>query len=221
MKFRADEERAKGLAQAINYLIPRGISQDDKEEAIEFIKNVERKYGPVVDSYPTWHPLINYNYDKRSPITEPCGDVGYSGVDHTICFAHAFITCPYDGGDKLINSVSKRKNSDHATISAEIIDLKLYSPSATPVLVTCDWSYSLGFNNVIPKRVAIGLMLEDEIAQWVDADLAETWDTMKPYLMGMPHGAKSSLFIDQDTGQCMKSVWNAVINTGLYGPIKS
>ena len=34
------------------------------------------------------------------------------------------------------------------------------------------------------------------------------------------HGARSSLFVSQETGQAIKKIWNALIFTGMFGPIK-
>jgi hypothetical protein len=64
------------------------------------------------------------------------------------------------------------------------------------------------------------LLLEKEIPCWRWAVLAETWESMRPYFLGRPHGKLSSLFVSQETGQAMKKVWNALINTGMFGPIK-
>ncbi|MCW1971461.1 UNVERIFIED_ORG: hypothetical protein FHW05_000275 [Pantoea agglomerans] len=223
MAFRADDERSKGLERAISYLVPRGASQHDRDAALEVIYDIEERYGPVIEHYPSWHPLMSYKEAKtfrNNSFTSPCRDNGYAGVDHTICFVNAFITCPYDGGEKILESVRSRPKQKIARVDAKIIDAKLYAPSATSVLVTCDWYVDLNHGNVIPKQVAIGLMLEEEIPQWRNAEVGETWDSMKSYFLGSPRGAKSSLFVDQETGQAMKTVWNAVINTGLYGPIK-
>ena len=223
MAFRADEERAKGMERAINRLVPRGLSPGEREKAISKLYEIEEEYGPVVQSYPSWHPLMKYDSGKlsyrRSHIT-PGRDNGYAGVDNTIYFVNAFITCPYDGGAEIIEAVKNRKQPNIARINAEVLDEPFYNTGATPVLISCEWHVELGSANLIPKRTALGLMLEDEIPQWRDAEVAETWDSMRSYFFGSPHGAKSSLFVDQDTGQRMKTVWNAVINTGLYGPIK-
>ena len=53
-----------------------------------------------------------------------------------------------------------------------------------------------------------------------DPILAEDREPMLPYFLGRPHGRRSSLFVNQGTGQAMKKVWNALINTGMFGPIK-
>jgi hypothetical protein len=48
---------------------------------------------------------------------------------------------------------------------------------------------------------------------------AETWDTMRPYFLGRPHGSRSSLFVNQETGQAIKKVWEALTHTDMFGPI--
>ena len=72
---------------------------------------------------------------------------------------------------------------------------------------------------MIPKSIAVPLMLEVEVPNWRHSEVAECWDTMKPYLLGAPHGSRSSLFVNQETGQVIKSIWNSIINTGMFGPI--
>ena len=42
---------------------------------------------------------------------------------------------------------------------------------------------------------------------------------MRGYFLGKPNGSRSSLFVNQETGQKMKKIWEALINTGMFGPI--
>ena len=98
--------------------------------------------------------------------------------------------------------------------------MQLYNPNATPVLVRCNWNNSLDEDGMIPLSIAMPLLLEKEVPCWQWAQVAETWETMRPYFLGRPHGSRSSLFVNQETGQAMKRVWNALIGTGMFGPIK-
>ena len=67
---------------------------------------------------------------------------------------------------------------------------------------------------------AMPLILEQEVPCWKWSERAETWETMRPYLLGTPHGSRSSLFVDQETGQAIKKIWNSLIHTGMFGPVK-
>ncbi|MGB5235252.1 MAG: hypothetical protein WBN85_08775, partial [Candidatus Macondimonas sp.] len=73
---------------------------------------------------------------------------------------------------------------------------------------------------MIPLSIAMPLILEKEVPCWHWAEVAETWETMRPYFLGRPHGGRSSLFVSQETGQAIKKTWNALIFTGMFGPIK-
>jgi len=75
-------------------------------------------------------------------------------------------------------------------------------------------------DGTIPLSIAMPLILEKEIPAWQWAAVAETWESMRPYFLGRPHGSRSSLFISQETGQGIKQIWNSLINTGMFGPIK-
>ncbi len=175
--------------------------------------------GPVVESYPSWHPLVRNYKDDRSPATTPGPDCGYEGLDHTRYFANGFITSPYTDGQKVLDSVNAFPYHPAAEITAERIDVKLYNPSCTPILIKCEWTKPLSRDGTIPLSVAMPLLLEKELPCVWRAEVAETWESMRSYFLGHPHGSRSSLMINQETGQALKKIWAALIYTGMYGPI--
>ena len=94
MAFRADESAKDGLERAKRYLInPRNIDEAERERSFETLLDIVDECGPVVDGYPTWHPLVR-NQDVRSPCTSPGQQCGYAGLDHTVHFRNGFVTCP-------------------------------------------------------------------------------------------------------------------------------
>lgn len=219
MAFRADEAASNGYERAKNYLIPLSFSPEIRETSRNALRDIVDKIGPVVSRYPSWHPLVSRNYDPRSPQTSPNALNGYNGLDHTVTFAHGFITCPYHGAEKVISSANK---IDHrcASIIAEEIDVQFYSEGAKPVLVKCEWAEPLGFDKLIPKKFAVPLMLEQEMKAWHGSKLAERWETMRPYMLGEPHGSRSSLFVDQDTALAMRKAYMAMVESGMFGPLR-
>lgn len=221
MAFRAGEAAQIGYERLENYLIPRPRDLDEslRARSKEALADIIDKYGPVISSYPSWHPLVT-NHDSRDPVTLPSTQCGYKGLDHTICLANAFITCPYRDGQNVIDSVAALPYNPVATITAERLDVKLYHPDANPILVKCDWDTPLPMDGMIPLSLAMPLILEKEIPCWRWSQLAETWETMRPYFLGTPHGSRSSLFVNQETGQAIKKIWNTLIHTGMFGPIK-
>ena len=174
----------------------------------------------MVETYPTWHPLVAVTSDRGTTITTPMNGRGYRGLDHTVYFANGFVTCPYTDGQEVINAVRELPSNPIATIGAERLDAKFYHPKTTAVLVRCEWEKGIIEDGMIPKSCAVPLLLERELPCWQWSKVGETWETMRPYFLGRPHGRRSSLFVNQETGQAMKSIWNAIINTGMFGPIK-
>ena len=221
MAFRTNEARSDGYEHAHDYLISRNIDHTERARSEEMLLDITETYGPGVDAYPLWHPLVSSHSDLENPITAPQRDCGYKGLDHTIYFANAFVTCPYDDGQDVLDSVKQLPHHPIAAITAERLDVQLYHPNANPVLVNCRWSRPLPIDDMIPKSWAIPLILEREVPCWRWAQLAETWETMRPYLLGRPHGSRSSLFVNQETGQVIKNIWNALIYTGMFGPIRT
>lgn len=220
MAFRADEAARVGLEEVVAYLVPRPRDVDEvaRISSKEALLSIVGDLGPVVDAYPTWHPLV-WNHDDRHPVTTPSKACGYRGLDHTRFFVNGFITCPYGDGQDVIDSVGKLQRHPMAQITAERLDVQLYNPNATPILVKCEWDKPLGNDGTVPLAVALPLLLEKELPCWHWSQVAETWETMRPYFIGRPHGSRSSLFVDQETGQAMKKIWNSLILTGMFGPI--
>lgn len=220
MAFRADEATRNGYERAQRYLVPRHAEGDQKTLSQHMVRDIADKCGPVIDSYPAWHPLVSANEEKYSPVTTPGTDCGYQGLDHTVYFANGFVTCPYGNGQQVMESVERLPFNSVATITAERLDVQLYSPDATPILVYCNWERPLTNEGMIPKSLVVPLILEQEVPCWRSAVVAETWETMRPYFLGTPYGSRSSLFVNQETGQVIKNIWIALINTGMFGPIR-
>lgn len=224
MAFRADEAARGGYEEVERYLVPRPRDADEseRERSKEALLDIIDELGPAISSYPTWHPLVR-NHDDRYPVTTPSQDCGYKGLDHTKYFVNGFITCPYSASGKaeeVIESVNALPYHPAASITAQKLDVQLYHPDATPILVKCNWNKSLSMDGMIPLSIAMPLLLEKEIPCWQWSQVAETWETMRPYFLGAPHGSRSSLFVSQETGQAMKKIWESLIYTGMFGPIK-
>lgn len=218
MTFRSDEAAASGYKRAKNYLIPVTFDPDIRAKSEDVLLNIIDELGPVVEGYPSWHPLVS-KHDERNPETYPSERTGYRGLDHTRYFAHGFITCPYHGAEDVIESAL---SIDHhcASITAEELDVPFYKEGAKPVLVKCEWTGPLKRGKLIKKKIAVPLMLEQEMPMWRWSSRAERWDTMRPYLLGEPHGSRSSLFVDQETALAMKKAYMAMVESGMFGPLK-
>ena len=219
MAFRADEAAASGYEKTKNYLIPRNFTPSQREQAEQALQNIVSVCGPPVDAYPTWHPLIS-QHDGRNPETYPNERCGYHGLDHTRYFAHGFITCPYGDGQEVIDSTGRLHYFDRVSITAERLDVPFYSTDVSPILVRCEWSEVLELNHTVPKSLAVPLMLEQELPCWRWSQRSETWETMRPYLLGVPHGSRSSLFATQDTALAIKNIYLAMVDSGMFGSIK-
>lgn len=224
MAFRAEDASRERLGEMLSYFVPlpRDLSADEREKSRQVIFDLEDELGPAVEGYPSWHPLVRH-HDEREPCTIPGTECGYVGLDHTRYFRNGFVTCPYTASGKaeqVIKSVASLPSHPIASITAEKLDVTLYSPLATPVVVKCVWSKRMEADGMIPLSVAMPLLLEQELPCWRWSELAETWETMRPYFLGRPHGSRSSLFVSQETGQSIKKIWSLLIYTGMFGPIK-
>lgn len=219
MKFRFDDEARSGYENAESYLTSHlPPTQRNTSRALLKTLVAEQELGPVVGSYPTWHPLVWFQDLPTCPSGRP-QDCGYRGVDHTVYFANGFITCPYAGGRGVLESAGQMRPPG-ADISVTKLGFPLYNEIATPILVRCQWRKPLAPDGTIPSTIAIPLMVLQEVRYWEQAQFGESWEDMRPYLLGSPRGARSSLFVNQTTGQAIKDVYVAIIAAGALGPIK-
>ena len=219
MAFRADESADKAFEEVKDYFLRQGIPAQEKQRSEAKLLDIVDEYGPAVTSYPTWHPLVR-NHDQMHPETYPNDRCGYRRLDHTRFFRNAFITCPYGDGQEILDAIEALPSCHVATIRAERLEVQLYTPQATPILVTCKWEKPLESDGTIPASLAIPLLLQQELPCWERSQLGETWETMRRYFLGSPYGSRSSLFINQETGQTMKKLWNQLIYTGMFGPLR-
>lgn len=222
MAFRANEAVSENFGYALSTLtLSDTFTNEQKTKIRHWLEDATAKWGPVVDFYPSWHPLVSCgNRESADPIITPSDRCGYPEMDHTVYLRNAFVTCPYSNGDKLVKAVNEMRYPDCVAIRAEKVDLPLYAENANPLLVTCDWNHHSQSDGTISQRCAVALMLKEELKFWNDASVAERWDTMRPYLLGRPCGSKSSLFVNQSTGQAMKKAFEAMVMGGTFGPLR-
>ena len=218
MVFRADEAAESGYERLKAYLISRNFSPSDRARSEKVLLDIVTECGPAVEGYPTWHPLVR-NHDGRQPETFPSNECLYRGLDHTRYLAHGFITCPYGDGSDVLDSVNRLPQHPVADITAEKLDTKFYNDGTTTILVRCRWLKGLENGYLVPKRLAVPLMIEQELPGWTWAQRGETWETMRPYLLGAPHGNRSSLFVSQDTALALKKMHLAMVESGMFGPL--
>ncbi|UWP93721.1 hypothetical protein K3X13_04220 [Aliiroseovarius crassostreae] len=218
MAFRADEAASSGFERTKKYLIPLTFEPKIRKQSEEALMELVDELGPAVEGYPSWHPLVS-KHSARQPETVPSEQTGYLGLDHTRYFAHGFITCPYGGVERVIESAYSIKHHC-ADITAEELDVSFYAEGAKPVVVKCEWPEPLLSGKLIPKNLAVPLMLEQELPCWRWSSRAEKWETMRPYLLGEPHGSRSSLFVDQETALAMKRIYMSMVESGMFGPLK-
>jgi hypothetical protein len=223
MAFRADEAAEANFEHAKRVMIPRGMVGQERQDLTEYLRGLTSRLGPVVDGYPTWHPIVP-QANGRVPMTSPSSQNGWDGLDHTILFVNGFLTCPYDGAKgvervvKSLRAIAPRL-PPCVSLDYEVLDQPFYGNGTTPILVFCDWDVPLDGGYMIPKSRAVPLMLEIEVPVWRWAQVAETWDTMQTYLLGSPHGARSSHFVTQETGLALKKIYEAMTASGMYGDL--
>lgn len=282
--FRANEEAEKLKNEAINYFLIREIapwgkgsvdsisdSETDRKRAEDALSVLFTKLGPVVSSYPEWHPVIALGRDKSMHgDTDTQTTPSFPRLDHTRYMANGIITCPYSNTDELIAAVKRSdydlmhslsrddrrfsslagwlgmasasinlrasyitdelinafKNSnfdyDGSDVFSDVSGLiPLYEDTAKPVLIWWTWDkHALESDGTIPPAIAVPLMLSRTLADLSSVQLSEPWENIRDLLLGSPHGARSSLFLNQLTVKQLRTMYNGLIDSGAFGPKK-
>lgn len=211
MEFRNPVAATEANTSSLHYLT-KNLSNPRQGEA-EF-DQLLRRLGNAVDGYPDWHPILTIPNTKH--LHGETLQSLYTGLDHTRMFVRGFVTCPYDESDA--NTLVESANL-LAGIKAYRISTPLYSDMAYPVVVETT-EVELEADGTIRSRDALAWYVQNIVKNARSAEVAETWWNMRSYILGTPHGSRSSLFVNQYTGGHMRKILDALNNSGMYGPIK-
>lgn len=213
MEFRSPTIAAQQNAEAMSYLTK---NLTDRDAGREFVEELIRDLGAVVDRYPDWHPILTAPPRRSGEHISSVGQLkAYAGADHTREFVRGFITCPYspDAADRMVATVM-----EIPALHARRLDGPLYADNAHPVVVTA-MNVELEADGTIRSRDAITWFAQRTAAAADGAQVAETWWNMRPYILGKPHGSRSSLFVNQHTGLHMRRILEAMNASGMFGPV--
>ncbi|MBS2783262.1 MULTISPECIES: hypothetical protein [Aeromonas] len=211
MEFRYPTASAEANMNAMKYLT-QNLSAPEKGR--EEVESLIRVLGTSITSYPSWHPILTIPRGQG----EERSDLGslYEGIDHTIKFVRGFVTCPYS--EEKANGLVDQVNA-LTGLSAYRTDTPLYSDHAYPVVVEAT-EVMLEADGTIRSRDALAWCVQELVRNAHHAQVAETWWSMRSYLLGEPHGSRSSLLVNQYTGGHMRKILEALNNSGMYGPVK-
>lgn len=215
MEFRAPSVAAEQNAAATEYLTQ---NLDKPETGRKIVNQLIAELGNAVDSYPDWHPILTL------PSDQPYGQHvaylsqinAYAGIDHTREFVRGFVTCPYSesSAKKLVERTNKVLG-----IHSYQLEQCLYAEGTYPVVVEAT-DVQLEADGTIRSRDALRWFAQQSIKEAWDAEVAETWWNIRHFILGQPHGSRSSLFVNQHTGVHMRKILEALNNSGMFGPIK-
>lgn len=213
MEFRAPIVAAERNAKAELALTKR---LSDPEAGRRLLGSIINELGNAVDSYPDWHPIevARHNgINGRARYSQPSL---YEGEDHTVNFVRGFITCPYSNitADQIVNRVNKVPE-----LHAYRLQGPLHADGAYPVMVIAK-GVELEDDGTIRSRDALAWFTQQSAREAQSAEVAETWWNIRSNILGVPHGSRSSLFVNQPTGLHMRKILDAMNNSGMFGPVK-
>lgn len=222
MQLHMDKEaRDEYLWAREKFVLSYGGSQLDQERADFVLQDLIERYGPVVRAYPAWHPLVRQSH-LGTPCLHPSTQSGYEGLDHTVLFANAFVSCPYGTGKNLIRSVNELPPHRYARVTAARMEEPFYNSMATPILVSCEWHDDPIYPDWhVPKAVAVKSMMLEEMRFMDSASFGESVEDIRAFLLGAPCGdICGSLFVSQDTALAMIKVYKAMVSSEMFGPMR-
>jgi len=212
MDFRAPTAIIEQNAEAVAYLT-RNLS-DPRAGRTEVERLIEQ-LGNAVVRYPDWHPILTAPAPQGGAHSHLSELDAYRELDHTTEFVRGFVTCPYSdaAADRLVDAVNKIEG-----LHARRLDEPLYADSAYPVVVTAT-GVVLEADGTIRSRDALAWFVRHMADAAENARVGETWWNIRSHILGAPGGARSSLFVNQNTGVHMRRILEAMNNSGMFGPI--
>ena len=230
MSFRSNSLCA-ALQSEVEEYFTRNLKPEEQKKALLSLRSLYDVLGPPIKGYPTWHPIVRNQSPLQGEDALPSERNGWKGLDHIRYFRNGFISCPsgaskvkdiLDSVEKINNTTwkiwdDKELNLPIVRLKAERLNFNLYTSTATPVMVLCDLDGLLEEDGTIDIQTVFALFFQHEAPAWRNAECAESWETMRPYFLGRPCGARSSLFVNQKTGQALKTVYNTIVNSGASG----
>lgn len=214
-EFRYPVAAAETNALSLRILTSR-LSNPEAGRAV--FEGLLLQLGNTVEVYPDWHPLLTLPQDSgiEGDSFHDLSSSVYAGLDHTVLFISGFVTCPYsqEKADKLVRNVNAV-----AGLNAYRLETPLYSDQAYPVVVEAV-NIELEGDGTIRGRDVLSWSLK-KLAQNAEySEVAETWWTIRSNLLGQPHGSRSSLFVNQNTGSHLRKILEVLNDSGVFGPIK-
>lgn len=223
MAFRSNETSQENRIRAERYLLSNllDLPKSDYQQSQKTLNKIMNEMGAAVDAYPVWHPFI---LDKEKWIfcNVPHKNTGYPKIDHTIYFVNGFITSPYNEasnyGQDVIDAINAIPTVHGVVFTAEKLPVTLYNVGTTSILVRCIWPEAesndgtLSLKAVLPKLLSTALKLYEKQEGVISSE------DLLPYLLGSPHGKRSSLFVNQETGHVLKKQWSLLMESGVLQP---
>lgn len=221
MTFRANES-ATDLLDAAVHRLTQGLPVAARPAAAEYIRDLAAEHGPVVKGYPFWHPFIcTSDFRSHYIYNTPIDHNGWKGLDHSVFFARAFVTCPYhDSGAVLasantINTALRERQSPYL-LSVQSLPVTLYAASAKPILVTT--TMEAGEGSAITDSEALdGFLWFASVLLRMGGDVIEPWENVKEFFLGTPCGTRSSLFVSEKAGSTMRRLLAELNKSGVFG----
>jgi hypothetical protein len=213
MEFRAPAVAIQENAHALVYLTK---NLGDPKAGRRLADRLLQELGNAIDAYPDWHPILTAPQRSREEHISSLEQLRiYDGADHTVKFVRGFVTCPYsdDAADRIVDAVTQV-----AGLDAHRLDEPLYADGAYPVIVEAN-HVVLEADGTIRGRDALAWFVQNASSEARSARVAETWWNIRSYILGRPHGSRSSLFVNQHTGVHMRKILEAMNNSGMFGPI--
>lgn len=214
MEFRAPNIAAESNTKVVEYLT-KNLSDPEKGRAL--LGHLSNELGNAVEAFPDWHPiLVLAKQGSNEHVSDLFQLDVYKGIDHTVRFVRGFITCPYseERADSLLNNVNSVVG-----LRAFRPEGSLYADNAYPVVVEAE-EIELEADGTLRSRDALRWFAQGAIQEAQDSHKAETWWNVRSLILGSPHGARSSLFVNQHTGVHMRKILEVLNNSGIFGPIK-
>lgn len=193
----------QALKAATEMLVP-----EEAEKAKTYLIELQKELGPVIEAYPTWHPLVRYDGNPDRLIEDHV---------HMIYFANGYVVTSKEKRwltifDCAVNHMPMMAD---AWVSLEEGDpsIKLFGYETSFIVVKCHWMRKSLPDGTLPPSTAVTNALLTQLFPSLMFEMGKSWDSMSDEFFGLPHDKRDSAWLNKQTGDALKTLWETMLET--------
>lgn len=92
-------------------------------------------------------------------------------------------------------------------------NIKLFGYETSFIVVKCHWMRKPLLDGTLPPSTAVTNALLTQLYPSLMFEMGKPWDAMSDVFLGLPHDKRDSAWLNKETGDALKSLWETMLET--------